>query len=100
MPADPSFHMTIEDVFSIRGRGTVVTGQIDSGTLKVGDEIQLQRQGFTRKTTVTAIDGLQKLLQQAQTGDNVGVLLNGINKGDVKPGDVLAGIDSNFNWKS
>src|SRR5512143_2715731 len=79
MPADPSFHMTIQDVFSVRGRGTVATGQIDSGTLHVGDEIQLQREGLTRKTVVTAIEGLQKLLQQANTGDNVGVLLDGIN---------------------
>ena len=96
MPADPSFHMTIQDVFSVRGRGTVVTGQIDSGTLNVGDEIQLQREGFSRKTVVTAIEGLQKLLKQAQTGDSVGVLLDGINKGDVKPGDALTGIDSGF----
>jgi len=99
MPTDPSFRMTIEDVFSIRGRGTVVTGQVESGTLKVGDEIQIQRQDSRKKAVVTGIEAFRKMLQQAQAGDNVGVLLRDINKQDVQHGDVLLGSDSDFTWK-
>lgn len=91
MSADPFFRMTVQDVFSIRNRGTVVTGQIESGTLKVGDEIQIQGGGTTIKTVVTAIEVFRKQLEQAQAGDNVGVLLREIEKSDVRPGDVLTG---------
>lgn len=90
MPTDPSFRMTIDDVFSIRGRGTVVTGRIESGTLKTGDEIYILRQNSSLKTTVTGIEAFRKLLDQAQSGDTVGVLLRDIAKSDVQHGDILA----------
>jgi elongation factor Tu len=98
MATDPLFRMTVQDVFSIRGRGTVVTGQIESGTLNVGDEISIQRQGSLKKAIVTGIEAFRKQLQQAQAGDNVGVLLRDINKPDIQPGDVLMGSDPEFNW--
>lgn len=90
MPTDPSFRMTIEDIFSIRGRGTVVTGRIESGTLKTGDELYILGQNSSRKTTVTGIESFRKMLTQAQSGDNVGVLLRDIDKSDVQHGDILA----------
>jgi elongation factor Tu len=100
MATDPLFRMTVQDVFSIRGRGTVVTGQIESGTLKVGDEISFRRQGSFKKTMVTGIEAFRKQLQQAQAGDNVGVLLRDINKPDIQRGDVLVGSDAEFSWNS
>ena len=100
MTTDPLFRMTVQDVFSIRGRGTVVTGQIESGTLNVGDEISFRRQGTVKKTVVTGIEAFRKQLQQAQAGDNVGVLLRDINKPDIQRGDVLVGSDAEFSWNS
>lgn len=100
MSADPSFRMTVEDVFTIKGRGTVVTGRVESGTLKVGDEIHLKRQSSSKKVIVTGIEAFRKLLNQAQAGDNIGVLLRDIGKQDVQRGDVLAGSDSEFSWIS
>ena len=100
MATDPLFRMTVQDVFSIRGRGTVVTGQIESGTLNVGDEISFRRQGSFKKTVVTGIEVFRKLLQQAQAGDNVGVLLRDINKDDIQRGDILIGSDAEFSWNS
>jgi len=98
MATDPLFRMTVQDVFSIRGRGTVVTGQIESGTLTVGDEISFRREGVLKKTVVTGIEAFRKSLQQANTGDNVGVLLRDINKPDIQRGDVLTGSESEFTW--
>ena len=98
MATDPLFRMTVQDVFSIRGRGTVVTGKIESGTLNVGDEISVQRQGSLKKTIVTGIESFRKELQHAQAGDNVGVLLGEINKTDIQRGDVLIGSDAEFSW--
>jgi elongation factor Tu len=92
--------MTVEDVFFIRGRGTVVTGQVESGLLHVGDEIHLKRQGSTKKAVVTAIESFRKQLTQAQVGDNIGVVLRDISKQDVQHGDVLTGADSEFSWSS
>jgi elongation factor Tu len=100
MPADPFFRMTVQDVFSIRGRGTVVTGQIERGTLNVGDEIHIQHQGSAKKTVVTAIEAFRKQLDQAQAGDNIGVLLRDVTKQDIQRGDVLVGSDSEFSWNS
>ena len=92
MTSDPFFRMTITDVFSIKGRGTVVIGQVESGTLKVGDEINLARSGgLALAVTVTGIEQVRKLLSEANAGDNVGVLLGGIDKKDVQKGDVLLG---------
>jgi elongation factor Tu len=92
MTADAFFRMTVEDVFFIRGRGTVVTGQIESGTLKVNDEINLSRAGAgNRAVVVVGIEMFRKQTTQAQAGDNVGVLLRGLEKKDVQRGDVLLG---------
>jgi len=92
MTADAFFRMTVEDVFSIRGRGTVVTGQIESGTLKVGDEITLSRPGAANRSAVVAgIEQFRKQLTEAQAGDNIGVLLRGLEKKDIQHGDTLLG---------
>jgi elongation factor Tu len=87
---DKPFLMAIEDVFSIKGRGTVVTGRIERGVIKVGEEVEILGFGDTRKTTVTGVEMFRKLLDQGQAGDNVGCLLRGIEKDDVGRGQVLA----------
>ena len=84
------FLMPIEDVFGIKGRGTVVTGRIERGVVKVGEEIEIIGFGETRKTTVTGVEMFKKLLDQGQAGDNVGTLLRGIDREDVARGQVLA----------
>jgi elongation factor Tu len=84
------FLMSIEDVFSITGRGTVVTGRVDRGVVKVGDEVEIVGLGETRKTIVTGVEMFRKLLDQAQAGDNIGTLLRGIGKTEVERGQVLA----------
>ena len=99
MPTDPTFRMTVQDVFSIKGRGTVVIGQIESGSITVGDEIQIQRQGSMKKTVVTGVEIFRKVVTRAQAGDNVGLLMKDIAKEDVQGGDVLMGSDSEFTWK-
>ncbi|MGE4318945.1 MAG: elongation factor Tu [Deferribacterales bacterium] len=87
---DKDFIMPIEDVFSISGRGTVVTGRIERGKVKVGDEVQIVGIKDTQKTTVTGIEMFRKLLDEGVAGDNVGVLVRGIKKDDVERGQVLA----------
>ena len=87
---DKPFLMSIEDVFTITGRGTVVTGRVDRGRVKVGDEVEIVGFGETRKTVVTGVEMFRKLLDQAQAGDNIGVLLRGIGKTEVERGQVLA----------
>ena len=82
--------MRVEDLFSITGRGTVATGRIERGVVKVGDEVEIVGLGETRKTTVTGVEMFRKLLEQGQAGDNVGLLLRGIEKDDVVRGQVLA----------
>ncbi len=82
--------MPIEDVFSIQGRGTVVTGRIERGIIKVGEEVEIVGFRDTRKTVVTGVEMFRKLLDQGQAGDNVGLLLRGIDKDDVERGQVLA----------
>ncbi len=92
MTADAFFRMTVHDVFYIRGRGLVVTGQIEAGTLNLGDEINISRPGSaSRAAVVTGIEMFRKQTSQAQAGDNVGVLLRGLEKQDVQPGDTLLG---------
>ena len=88
--ADKPFLMAIEDVFSIEGRGTVVTGRIDRGIVKVGEEVEIIGIKDTVKTTVTGVEMFNKSLQQGQAGDNAGVLLRGTKKDDVHRGQVLA----------
>jgi len=87
---DGAFLMPIEDVFSISGRGTVVTGRIERGIVKVGDEVEIVGIRETTKTTVTGVEMFRKLLDQGQAGDNVGVLLRGTKRDDVERGQVLA----------
>ncbi len=87
---DQAFLMPIEDVFSIEGRGTVVTGRVERGVIKVGDEAELIGIRDTAKTTVTGVEMFRKLLDQGQAGDNVGCLLRGTKKEDVERGQVLA----------
>ncbi len=87
---DKPFLMSIEDVFSITGRGTVVTGRVERGVVKVGDEVEIVGFGETRKTVVTGVEMFRKILDQGQAGDNVGCLLRGIGKDEVERGQVLA----------
>jgi elongation factor Tu len=87
---DQPFMMAIEDVFSISGRGTVVTGRIDRGVIKVGEEVEIVGIRPTVKTTVTGVEMFRKLLDQGQAGDNVGCLLRGIEREGVERGQVLA----------
>ena len=89
-PVDLPFLMPIEDVFSISGRGTVVTGRIERGIVKVGEEIEIVGVRDTVKTTCTGVEMFRKLLDQGQAGDNVGVLLRGIDREGVERGQVLA----------
>lgn len=89
-PLDKPFLLPIEDVFTITGRGTVVTGRIERGIVKVGDKVEIVGIRDTRDTTVTGVEMFRKLLDQGQAGDNVGVLLRGVNKEDVERGMVLA----------
>ena len=88
-PIDQPFLMPIEDVFSISGRGTVVTGRIERGIVKVGEEVEIIGIRDTVKTTVTGVEMFRKLLDQGQAGDNVGVLLRGTKREDVERGQVL-----------
>ena len=87
---DKPFLMPVEDVFSITGRGTVATGRVERGTVKVGEEVELVGLGETKKTTVTGVEMFRKQLDQGQAGDNVGALLRGIDKTEIQRGQVLA----------
>lgn len=87
---DRPFLMPIEDIFSIEGRGTVVTGRVERGQIKVGEEVEMVGLGETQKTTVTGIEMFNKQLESAQAGDNAGVLLRGTKKDEVHRGQVLA----------
>src|ERR1700720_3821347 len=87
---DKPFLMPIEDIFSIQGRGTVVTGRIEQGICKVGEEMEIVGFRDTRKTVVTGVEMFKKLLDEGRAGDNVGLLLRGIEKNDVERGQVIA----------
>ena len=89
-PIDKPFLMPVEDVFSISGRGTVVTGRVERGIVKVGEEVEIVGFGATRKTVATGVEMFRKLLDEGRAGDNIGVLLRGIGKEDVERGQVLA----------
>ena len=89
-PTDQPFLMPIEDVFSISGRGTVVTGRIERGVIKVGEEVEIIGLRDTQKSVVTGVEMFRKLLDQGEAGDNVGCLLRGIDKEKVERGQVLA----------
>jgi len=87
---DKPFLMPIEDVFSIKGRGTVVTGRVDRGRIKVGEEVEIVGIKETRKTVCTGVEMFHKMLDQGQAGDNIGVLLRGLGREEVERGQVLA----------
>jgi elongation factor Tu len=89
-PVDQPFLMPVEDVFGIKGRGTVVTGRIERGVVRVGEEIEIVGFGETRRTVVTGVEMFQKTLDQGEAGDNVGCLLRGIERTDIERGQVLA----------
>ncbi len=89
-PLDRPFQMPIEDVFSITGRGTVVTGRVEQGVVKVGEEVEIVGIRPTKKTVATGVEMFRKLLDEGRAGDNVGVLLRGVGKDEVERGQVLA----------
>ena len=89
-PVDKDFLMPIEDIFSISGRGTVATGRIETGVIKVGEEVEIVGFRPTEKTTVTGVEMFRKLLDDGQAGDNVGLLLRGTKRDDIERGQVLA----------
>jgi elongation factor Tu len=89
-PLDKPFLMPIEDVFSISGRGTVVTGRVEQGVVKVGEEVEIVGIKDTRKTVVTGVEMFRKLLDQGQAGDNIGALIRGVGREEVERGQVLA----------
>ena len=93
-PKDRTFLMPIEDVFSIPGRGTVVTGRVEQGIIKQGDEVEIVGLKETTKTTVTGVEMFRKLLDQGEAGDNLGCLLRGIKREEVERGQVLAAVGS------
>lgn len=85
-----TFRIMVEDVFTITERGTVITGKVESGTVTVGDQVTLRRvDGSTREVTVAGLEMFRKILNTAEQGDNVGLLLRGVTKSDVGRGDVL-----------
>jgi len=88
-PVDQPFLMPVEDVFTISGRGTVVTGRVERGVVKVGEEVEIVGIRETRKTTCTGVEMFRKLLDSGQAGDNIGALLRGIERKDVERGQVL-----------
>ena len=89
-PADKPFLMSVEDVFAIKGRGTVATGRIERGVIKVGQEVEIVGMRETRKTVVTGVEMFHKTLEEGQPGDAVGCLLRGIERNDIERGQVLA----------
>jgi elongation factor Tu len=86
--------MSVEDVFTISGRGTVATGRVERGSLKLGEEVEIVGIRPTKKTVVTGIEMFHKLLDSAQAGDNIGALLRGVNRDEVERGQVLAKVNS------
>jgi elongation factor Tu len=95
MTTDPSFHMIVEDIFSIRNLGTVVTGKVETGTLKVGDTVVIRGHIGEKNATVSGIEAFRKTLEQANPGDAVGLLLKDINRNDVQKGDEILSPENN-----
>jgi elongation factor Tu len=89
-PKDKPFLMPIEDVFGIKGRGTVATGRVERGVVKTGEEVEIVGFGQTRKTTVTGVEMFRKILDEGEAGDNVGCLLRGVEREDIERGQVLS----------
>jgi len=99
MTTDPTFHMIVEDVFSIRNRGTVVTGKIETGILKVGDQVVIRGVNGEKTTTVSGIESFRKAQDQANPGDTVGLLLKDLSKQDIQHGDEILSSETDFTWK-
>jgi len=99
MSSDPTFKMIAQEVFSIKGRGTVVSGQVESGTVSVGDEIRIQGKDSTRTALVSGVEVNRKVATRAQKGDLAGLLFKELSGEDVHKGDVLGGSDMDFTWK-
>ena len=93
MSEDTLFRMEIEDVFSIRGRGTIVTGHIKQGSLSTGEVVELRGQGYPREVIIEAIEMFHRKVEQAGAGDHVGLVLKDITKDQVQRGDVLTGLE-------
>lgn len=93
MPTDPYFHMHVKDVFSIGGKGIVVTGPIEKGTLRAGDEILIRGGPADRKAVVVGIEAARKTIEEAKTGDSVGILLKDLKRADVERGFELMSPD-------
>ena len=89
-PKDKPFLMPVEDVFSISGRGTVVTGRVEQGVVKTGEELEIVGIRDTKKTVCTGVEMFRKLLDTGEAGDNIGALLRGVEREDVERGQVLA----------
>ena len=98
--SDKPFMMPVEDVFSITGRGTVATGRVERGQIKVGEEVEIIGIKDTSKTTVTGVEMFRKLLDYAEAGDNIGALLRGVAREDVQRGQVLAAPGSHLTQNS
>lgn len=99
MSTDPTFRMIVQDVISIKGRGSVVIGQIESGTITVGDKIRIQGKSSAKTTLVSGVEVQRKVTTHAKSGDNVGILLKEIGNEDVQQGDLLTGSEFDFTWK-
>jgi elongation factor Tu len=99
MTTDPTFHMIIEDIFNIRNLGLVVTGKIETGTLKVGDQVTIKAQAGEKRATVSGIEMFRKTMEQAGPGDNVGLLLKDILRNDIQKGNEILSPDNDFTWK-
>ena len=96
MTTHPLFRMTVEEALSIATRGTVVTGKIEAGILNVGDEVVIQGKNGERKTVVSGLEVLRKVVSQAKAGDSVGILFKDISGQDVQSGDVIVCPNSEF----
>jgi len=99
MTTDPLFHMIVDDVFFIAKRGTVVTGRVDTGSVKAGDSVMIRGKKGERNTVVTGIEAFRKVITEAQAGDNIGLLLKDVTKDQVQRGDELLGPGEDFTWK-
>lgn len=98
MPVDPSFRLTAQDVFSIKGRGVVVVGRVESGEIKVGDEVYYKGPSGVQKSTVRGIEMFHKQIPQGVMGDTVGILLEGVSHGEIQRDHVLSGNDADYSW--
>ncbi len=100
MTTDPSFRMTVQDVFTIHNKGIVITGRIETGTLNSGDAVSIQRPGYSKKAIVASIEIFRKVTPQASAGATVGLFMQEVAREDIQRGDVLIGSDQDNGWIS